>query len=202
MLGASLGVLAAQWVSQTTASASITDRLANAYSVQHHQVGIAGFGDSPYVDLPSNVSTTAQMNADATLGRAVFDSNAMRTSILESTAVNQTSGVSAVSTVMLLDLAMSQGQTVYNSAGGHYATAIQPSLVNCQAYLGNFQYYIGLGYRLLIPGNCQIVENSWKGVGYLLGSARGLPSAQLSSAVDFRAASTRSLNRRLPSTTR
>jgi hypothetical protein len=31
VLGASLGVLGAQWVSQTTASASITDRLANTY---------------------------------------------------------------------------------------------------------------------------------------------------------------------------
>ncbi|CAG4902157.1 RHS repeat-associated core domain-containing protein [Paraburkholderia gardini] len=171
VLGASLGVLGAQWVSQTTASASITDRLANAYTVQQHQVGIAGFKDGPYVDLPSNMSSTIQMAGNANLERAVFDSNGMHLSILESTAVNQTSGVSAVSTVKLLDLAQSQGQTIYNTGGGHYANVIQPALANCQAHLGNFQSYLNQGYRLLIPANCQLTENSWKGAGYfVLGS--------------------------------
>jgi RHS repeat-associated protein len=168
VLGASLGVMGAQWVSQTTASASITDRLANAYSVQQHQVGIAGFYNGPYVDLPSNMSSTVQMAGDANLEKAVFDSNGMHLSILESTAVNQTSGVSAVSTVKLLDMAMSQGQTIYNTGGGHYSNVIQPALANCQAHLGNFQSYLNQGYRLLIPGNCQLSENTWKGAGYFV----------------------------------
>ncbi|QIE27519.1 RHS Repeat protein (plasmid) [Caballeronia sp. SBC2] len=168
VLGASLGVMGAQWVSQTTASASITDRLANAYSVQQHQVGIAGFDDGAYVDLPSNMSSTVQMAGDANLEKAVFDSNGMHLSILESTAVNQTSGVSAVSTVKLLDMAQSQGQTIYNTGGGRYASLIQPALVNCQAHIGNFQNYLNQGYRLLIPGNCQLIENRWKGVGYFV----------------------------------
>jgi YD repeat-containing protein len=171
--------MGAQWVSQTTASASITDRLANAYTVQQHQVGIAGFSNGPYVDLPSNMSSPVQMAGDANLERAVFDSNGMHLSILESTAVNQTAGVSAVSTVKLLDLAMSQGQTIYNTDGGRYASVIQPALVNCQAHLGNFQSYVSQGYRLLIPGNCQLTENSWKGVGYFVigtGGARLLGS--------------------------
>ena len=172
VLGASLGVLGAQWVSQTTNSASITDRLANAHTIQHHQVGIAGYEQGPYVDLPSNISSTVQMTGDWTLEKAVFQSNGMHLSILESTAVNQTSGVSAVSTVKLLDLAMSQGLTIYNTAGGRYASVIQPALANCQAHLGNFQNYIKQGYQLLIPANCQLTENSWKGVGYfVLGAA-------------------------------
>ncbi|MET3228371.1 UNVERIFIED_ORG: RHS repeat-associated protein [Burkholderia sp. 1263] len=168
VLGASLGVMGAQWVSQTTASASITDRLANAYTVQQHQVGIAAFSNGPYVDLPSNMSSTVQMAGDTKLEKAVFDSNGMHQSILESTAVNQTSGVSAVSTVKLLDMALNQGQTIYNTAGGRYTSVIQPALVNCQAHLGNFQNYLNQGYQLLIPGNCQLAENSWKGVGYFV----------------------------------
>ncbi|MFL9903448.1 DUF6531 domain-containing protein [Paraburkholderia fungorum] len=168
VLGASLGVMGAQWMSQTTASASITDRLANAYTVYQHQVGIAGFYNGPYVDLPSSMSSPVQMAGDTKLERAVFDSNGMHQSILESTAVNQTSGVSAVSTVKLLDMALSQGQTIYNTGGGHYASVIQPALVNCQAHLGNFQGYLNKGLRLLIPGNCQLAENSWKGVGYFV----------------------------------
>ncbi|WP_213766671.1 RHS repeat-associated core domain-containing protein [Caballeronia sp. dw_19] len=172
VLGASLGVLGAQWVSQTTNSASITDRLANAYTIQHHQVGIAGYEQGPYVDLPSNISSTVQMAGDWTLEKAVFQSNGMHLSILESTAVNQTSGVSAVSTVKLLDLAMSQGLTIYNTGGGRYTNVIQPALVNCQAHLTNFQNYLKQGYQLLIPGNCQLAENTWKGVGYfVLGTA-------------------------------
>ncbi|MBN3759429.1 RHS repeat-associated core domain-containing protein [Burkholderia sp. Ac-20365] len=179
VLGASLGVMGAQWISQTTRSASITDHLANTYSVQQHQVGIAGYQSSPYVDLPSNVSSTVHMAGNAALEKAVFDSNAMHLSILESTAVKQTSSVSAVSTVKLLDLAMSQGLPIYNSGGGRYTSVIQPALVNCQAHLTNFQNYVNQGYRLLIPGNCQLTEDSWKGVGYFVlgtGSTRLLGS--------------------------
>ncbi|MFC0697158.1 DUF6531 domain-containing protein, partial [Paraburkholderia humisilvae] len=171
VLGASLGVLGAQWVSQTTQSASITDRLANAYTVQHHQVGLAGFDRAPYVDLPSNISSTVSMAADPMLEKAVFDSNAMHQSILESAAVSQTSGVSAVSTVRLLDLAMSQGKDIYDANAGNFNT-IRPKLpANCQPHLANFQNDVNQGYRLLIPSTCQLTEDTWSGAGYfVLGS--------------------------------
>ncbi|WP_084545442.1 RHS repeat-associated core domain-containing protein [Cupriavidus malaysiensis] len=175
MLGASLGVMGSQWISQTTNSASITDRLANAYTVQQHQVGIAGYTEGPYVDLPSNMSSPVQMTGDANLERAAFDSNGMHLSILESTAVNQTSGVPAVSTVKLLDQAMSQGQTIYKATSGNFAS-VQRSLANCQAHLGNFQGYLNQGFQLLIPANCQLAENRWKGAGYFV---RGLGKARL-----------------------
>jgi RHS repeat-associated protein len=168
VLGASLGVMAAQWVSQTTASASITERLSNTYTIQQHQVGIAGFYNGPYVDLPGNMSSVINMAADTNLEKAAFFSNGMHQSILESTAVNQTSGISAVSTVKLLDLAMSQGQTIYDTGAGHYSNLVQPALVNCQAYLGGFQGYVNRGFRLLVPGNCQLKENGWSGVGYFV----------------------------------
>ncbi|WP_083383873.1 RHS repeat-associated core domain-containing protein [Cupriavidus sp. USMAHM13] len=167
ILGASLGVMGSQWVSQTMLSASITDRLANVYTVQQHQVGIAGYTDGPYVDLPSNVSSPAQMARDMSLEQAAFDSYAMHQSILESTAVNQTSGVSAVSTVKLLDLAMSEGQTIYKATKGNYAS-VQRSLSNCQRHLGNFQDYVNKGNELLLPANCELVENQWKGAGYFV----------------------------------
>ena len=69
----------------------------------------------------------------------------MHLSILESTAVNQTSGVSAVSTVKLLDRAMSQGQTIYKATSGNFAS-VQRSLANCQAHLGNFQGYLNRAF--------------------------------------------------------
>ncbi|CAM2191519.1 conserved protein of unknown function [Paraburkholderia kururiensis] len=176
VLGASLGVLSSQWISQTTNSASITDRLANAYTVQQHQVGIAGYTEGPYVDLTSNMSSTAHLAGDTNLERAVFDSNGMHLSILESTAVNQTSGVSAVSTVKLMDLAMSQGQTIYQTQSANYAGVVKPALQNCQSYLTTLQNYLNQGYRLLVPGNCQQVENRWTGAGYFV---RGTQTTRL-----------------------
>lgn len=176
MLGASLGVLGSQWVSQTTMSASINDQLAGAYTVQQHQVGIAGFTDGPYVDLPSNMLSNVHMTGDTNLERAVFDSDGAHQSILESTAVNQTSGVSAVSTVKLIDLALSQGQTIYNTKSANYASVVKPALQNCQAHFANFQTSLDQGYQLLLPGNCQQTENSWTGVGYFV---RGVGATRL-----------------------
>ncbi|WP_431824780.1 RHS repeat-associated core domain-containing protein [Burkholderia sp. F1] len=180
MLGASLGVMGAQWVSQTTNGASITDRLAGTYTVHQHQVGIAGYTDGPYVDLPSNMISSVHLAGDTNLERAVFDSIGAHNSILESTAVNQTSGVSAVSTVKLMDLAMSQGQTIYSAKSANYASVVKPALQNCQAYFTNFQTNLDQGYQLLLPGNCQQIENRWTGVGYFV---RGLQASRLLGAI-------------------
>ncbi|KWF00764.1 hypothetical protein WL80_30650 [Burkholderia ubonensis] len=180
LLGASLGVMGAQWVSQTTISASITDRLAGTYTVQQHQVGIAGYTDGPYVDLPSNMSSPVHLGGDTNLERAAFDSNGTHNSILESTAVNQTSGVSAVSTVKLMDLAMSQGQTIYNTKSANYASVVKPALQNCQAQFANFQTSLDQGYQLFLPGNCQQIENRWTGVGYFV---RGMQTTRLLGAL-------------------
>ncbi|SAL35239.1 Rhs family protein [Caballeronia udeis] len=168
VLGASLGVLGAQWLAQTNASASITERLANAHMVQQHQVGIAGFYQGAYVDLPSNMMSITQMDGNGTLENAVFDSNAMHMSILESTVVAQTSGVSAVSTIKLLAAAIKQGVRIYDSGGGHYATVIKPELRGCEAHLSNFQDYVDQGNRLLIPRDCKMTNGSWNGIGYFV----------------------------------
>jgi YD repeat-containing protein len=168
VLGASLGVLGAQWLSQTNKSASITERLANTYTVQQHQVGIAGFYRGAYVDLPSNVLSVTQMDGNTTLENAVFESDVMHMSMLESTTVDQVSGVPAVSTVSLLAMASRKGVRLYDTGGGNYATIIKPQLRGCEAYLRDFQDYLDHGYRLLIPRDCKMTSGSWSGTGYFI----------------------------------
>lgn len=106
VLGASLAVLSATWLAQVNFSDYLTDRLAQTTTLFHHQVGIAGYDRAAYVDLPGNMVSVVSQSANSAKESAAFFSNAMHASIFESTAVQQTSGVSAVSTVKLVDLAV------------------------------------------------------------------------------------------------
>ena len=106
MLGSSLAVQSATWIAQVNHSDYITDRLAGTNTLFHHHIGIAGYSGAPYVDLPGNLLSVVSQSADAAKERAVFYSSAMHSSIFESSAVQQTAGVSAVSTVKLIDIAI------------------------------------------------------------------------------------------------
>lgn len=110
VLGSSLGVIAAQWTAQNTQVGSMAERVAGASIVHHHQVGIAGYNGSSYVDLPSNSVAMAHPQGNIAQEDAMFANWGMHLSILESTAVNQSTGVPAVSTVKLLDMAVANGQ--------------------------------------------------------------------------------------------
>jgi len=90
----------------------------------------------------------------------------MQASILESTAVQQASGVSAVSTVSLIDKAAQGGQRIYDATSANYASAVQPNLVGCASWLSSFSSAISAGRRLILPANCALIEGSWTGAGY------------------------------------
>src|SRR5690606_22876473 len=78
----------------------------------------------------------------------------------------QTTGVPAVSTVKLIDIAAATGQRIYNAHAANYAGAVRPHLVNCNAHLANFNSYLASGLRLILPARCDIGEGSWSGAGY------------------------------------
>ncbi|VTU27608.1 Cell wall-associated polypeptide CWBP200 [Variovorax sp. PBL-H6] len=166
LLGSTLGVIGAQWIAQNTHAGTITERIADTTLLHQHQVGIVGYTGSAYVDLPSNVLAVANLAGNTDKESAAFANWAMHLSILESTAVQQTTGVPAVSTVKLMDLASAAGQRIYNATSANYASAVQPNLVNCGAHLGNFSSYLASGLRLILPARCDIAENSWSGAGY------------------------------------
>jgi hypothetical protein len=167
VLGSSLGVLASTWVAQLNFSDYITDRLAKTTTLFHHQVGIAGHSNAPYVDLPGNMISIDSQVADTAKTRAVFFSSGMHLSILESTAVQQTSGAGAVSTVKLIDIAATNNDRIYDAKTSNYISTVKPNLLNCSAgNLAKFQGSVNAGNRLILPTRCNIAENTWSGVGY------------------------------------
>ncbi|MDQ0612255.1 RHS repeat-associated protein [Variovorax sp. W1I1] len=167
LLGSTLAVIGAQWMAQTTQSAHVISRIAETAVLHHHHVGIVGYTSNAYVDLAGNVISVSNVAGLADKSRAAFSSFGTHLSILESTAVQQTTNVPAVSTVKLLDIAVAAGQRIYNATSANYATAVQPNLVNCAAHLTNFSNYVTSGTRLILPSRCDITENSWSGVGYM-----------------------------------
>ncbi|WP_418646900.1 RHS repeat-associated core domain-containing protein [Thauera butanivorans] len=173
VLGSSLAVLSASWIAQVNHSDYITDRLAATNTLFHHQVGIAGYSGAPYVDLPGNMVGVVSQSADAAKERAAFYSSAMHSSIFESAAVQQTAGVSAVSTVKLIDMAVAGNKKIYNATSANYASAVQPNLVGCASWLTTFQGQVTAGNRLILPDSCNLTEGSWTGTGYFTINSTG-----------------------------
>ncbi|MDZ4153961.1 DUF6531 domain-containing protein, partial [Methylicorpusculum sp.] len=166
VLGSSLAVLSSSWIAQVNAADYVADRIAKTNTLFHHQIGIAGYNTAPYVDLPGNVLGVVSQTADAAKEAAVFFSDSMHSSIFESTAVQQTAGVSAVSTVKLIDIAATNNDKIFNATSANYTSAVKPNLVSCAAYLTSFQNTVNAGRRLILPARCNLTEASWSGTGY------------------------------------
>jgi RHS repeat-associated protein len=174
VLGSSLAVLSANWLAKSDMVTYVGDRLAGTDTVIHHRVGIAGHNGSPYVDLPANRTATTYFTGNSADASAAFHASAMHLSIFESNAVQETTGVSAVSTVKLIDIAAAAGHRIYNATSANYASFDQ-DLIACSSELASFQAAIDAGRRLILPQHCDIGENDWTGTGYfsLLANAVG-----------------------------
>jgi RHS repeat-associated protein len=166
LLGSTLALIGAQWIAQTDQAGYVTGQLAHSLLLAHHRVGIVGYINSAYVDLPGNVLMAASTAGDSTTEDAAFASWGMHASIVESAAVQQTTGVSAVSTVKLIDIAAAAGQRIYNATAARFATFVQPNLVNCGGQLAAINAALAAGHRVITPARCDIAENSWSGAAY------------------------------------
>jgi len=167
-LGSSLALLSSNWIAQLVQATYISDRLSRTNTLFHHQVGIAGYNTSPYVDLPGNMVGVINQDANTNKELAAFFTAAMHGSILESTAVQQTSGVSAVSTVKLIDIASAAGDRIYDARAANYASAVQPNLVGCSSWTSTFSSAVSAGWRLILPARCNLTEGGWTGVAYYM----------------------------------
>ena len=166
MLGSSLAALSATWIAQVNRADAIGDQLAMTTTLLHHQVGIAGFNTASYVDLPGNMVSVVSQQADPATETTAFFSMAMHLSIFESATVQQTAGVSAVSTVKLIDIAVAGNQPIYDATASSYTTAVKPKLVACTSRLAAFQTAVNAGHRLILPKRCDLTEGTWSGAGY------------------------------------
>ena len=175
VLGSTLAVLSATWIAQVNQADAINDRLASTNTLFHHQIGIAGYTNAAYVDLPGNMLSVVSQNADTAKESAAFFNAVTHWSIFESTAVQQITGVSAVSTVKLIDLAAANNDRIYDAKSSNYTSVVQPNLVSCSSWLSDFQSTVNAGGRLILPTRCNLTENSWSGTGYyeILVDSRG-----------------------------
>jgi RHS repeat-associated protein len=166
VLGSSLALVSAQWLTQYAQLVHMTERTAGIAALNYHQVGIAGFVDGPYVDLPGNnvalISPTGDFSAEDAALRVI----AGHMSMLESTTVEQVTGISAVSTVKLLDMAAGNNLKIFSATAANYDAYVQPELTGCAHHFTNFSNYVAAGGRLILPSSCQLAENDWSGVGY------------------------------------
>ena len=166
VLGSSLGALSATWLAQVNRVDAISDQLARTTTLFHHQVGIAGYNTASYVDLPGNMVSIVSQGADPAKETTAFFNMAMHLSIFESTAVQQTAGVGAVSTVKLIDIAAAANQPIYDATASNYTSTVKPNLIACTSRLTAFQTAVNAGHRLILPKRCDLAEGTWSGAGY------------------------------------
>lgn len=166
VVGSSLAVLSANWLAKTDMATHIADRLAGSDTLVFQRVGLAGYNNAPYVDLPMNMIGTTAHDGNASKEEAVFNTSAMHASIFESNAVQETAGVSAVSTVKLIDMAVAAGQKIFDAKSTNYSSAVAPNLVGCNTYKPDFLSKVNAGYRLILPERCDLTEGSWTGEGH------------------------------------
>ncbi len=60
-LGSSLAVIGSTWIAESDHMNTLVDGSPARAAFMHHRVGIAGFYDAPYVDLPLNISRLRQL---------------------------------------------------------------------------------------------------------------------------------------------
>lgn len=168
VMGPTVAVLSAQWLAQVSANQDILDRLAGSWTLSFNAVGIAGYANSTtYVDLPGNQSTT--VTADRSSFYPQFLASGFPLSVLESASVQQVSGVAdAASTVSLIDKAVAGGVRVFNAVSANYGT-VRPSLLagpGCSPYAASFDSAVNGGRRLVVPAECDLAADQWRGAGW------------------------------------
>lgn len=164
-LGSALAVVSGTFMSQRQRLIEMVNSMAGMIRINHHNVGIVGYSGSTYVDLPGNVHSSIAKNSQSKKLGAEF-SNSVHSSIFESTAVQQATGVSGVSTTKLIDIANSNGDRIYDAKSSNYASTVRPNLTACSALLTGFESAVNAGRRLILPARCDITEASWQGAGY------------------------------------
>jgi hypothetical protein len=182
-LGESLEVEGYTWLAECAAQQQLSDQLLGTKTEYIYGIGIVGeaVGTSivgPYVDLPMNfIDTPSRLNGASTQtapSLAAFLDNSGTSSSFESASLEQlqaqVSGFQAASTVKLIDIAIQNGNTIYDINSSNWST-IEPLLApnyNTSDLTGSngIGSWVSGGYRVIAPSNGKIAVGQWTGVGY------------------------------------
>ena len=181
VLGESLTMEGLTWLAECAAQQQLTDQLLGSKVLYYYGIGIVGEAvgttiTSPYVDLPLNLLGTAfrKNTAGAAAGLAAFLDASGIASSFESTTLEQlnasVSGFQASSTIKLLDLAVQQGNTIYdiNSTNWSAIQNLIRSNYNANDLTGSngIGTWVGNGFRVIAPSNGKLAIGGWTGVGF------------------------------------
>lgn len=171
MLGESLALFADTWLAETSRVFELADRISHDLSMRYHVLGLVGFDGSAYIDVPMEAGNQAELQVGIPRYTAPFFTVSGFASAFEWGAIEQTQPANAVSTVKLIDYAASQGQKIFDTSSANWAT-VQPQLINYSPTdLGNISNSITNGFRVILPENGALAQDSWTGAGWLAISA-------------------------------
>ena len=166
VLGESLAVFAASWMTQVHDTCQLASQMVQAYCFSFHNIGIAGQTDSPFVDIPFSVGTISRNTGDVDF--ETFFAFAGHGSVLEGGVIEQLQpDARAVSTVSLVGTANDQSSTFFDVTAETFPT-IRPQLMNyTTGDLNTIQARVDQGARVLLPRNGRLLVDEWAGVGLL-----------------------------------
>lgn len=171
VLGEALNMIGYSWLSQVAAASAVTDRIVGSKVVLHCMIGVVGQVTGPYIDMPGGFVGTTSLTNDYNRGDTAFFSHGGALSALEWGALDQNlvkTGVGAVSTIKLLDLANGQHDVIYDATSANYTGSVKPQLTGYgTSDLNQIQAYINLGYRLVLPKRGNLTQGAWSGHGYI-----------------------------------
>ena len=157
VLGEALNMVGFSWLAQLAATARLNDQLLATRFVMHSAVGIVGAADGPYIDIPALFAVASPLTTTANTGATAFAANFSAGSALEWGALDQSflnSGVGAVSTVKLFDIANTAGNVFYQANSSNWSTvsASLSGYSSTDLTLIN-SGYIANGWTVVLPRN-------------------------------------------------
>lgn len=171
-LGSTLAIKAFGWMAQNGVAQRLLDQIRGAVTIRHEWVGIAGKFDSPYLDIPIAYSSSVTLDSNggpySSAGdQASFFNLGGVSSAFESGVIEQIHGLSAASTIALIDLAISQGGRIYDVNSTNWPT-IEGTLSTYSAGTkSTIQQLVNANFRVILPETGNLTVGIWQGAGYL-----------------------------------
>lgn len=129
VLGESLIILGLTWLAECYHAGEICDQIAETATIRHHNLGIFGHYDSPYIDMPMSLVSVISKTDDSAKKDAGFFTNSGHNSAFEWGVIEQLQPYRAVSTVKLFDIANDKGDKIFNVDKTNWPP-IKPQLKN------------------------------------------------------------------------
>ena len=166
--GESLALIGLTYMAQVSRAAWMGDRVSGMLTVQHHELGIVGQTETPFMDMALSGTSMAEPQDDMTRLRArLYAFNGMK-SAFEGLAIDQMVPPSAVSTTKLLDQANADGLRVFGADSANYTAHVQPNLTAYNSSTKQeIETVIANGATVFLPERGDLQDGAWRGAAYI-----------------------------------